>query len=150
MPRVRPTNRLLIMFSNDCHETRILIDTCFVPTELKPNTDHRCLTKTPLNARFNEHECTYCRPSCASLVDPSKECTLECWYGCQCLPGFVLNDQGICVPPEKCQASRLRAAYGPWAKPPPVYPPGQRPPVYPPGPRRPGRTPTHPRGFGKR
>ncbi|GBP26744.1 von Willebrand factor [Eumeta japonica] len=54
----------------------------------------------PPNSLYNECG-TACPRTCANK-DKRLACTAQCVPGCFCLPGFVLNDSGACVPEAFC------------------------------------------------
>ncbi|KFD68317.1 hypothetical protein M514_03048, partial [Trichuris suis] len=55
------------------------------------------------NERF-----TYCGTACPRTCDDvrhpdyNKQCTMECVIGCQCEPGYVLNEENRCVMKSHC------------------------------------------------
>lgn len=52
-----------------------------------------------------EHEvfvnCTGCQPTCLN-PNNTENCSVPCIPGCICIPGYLRNDTGICVPQEQC------------------------------------------------
>jgi len=42
-----------------------------------------------------------CAPTCAN-PNPSPVCTKQCIVGCFCKPGFLKNEQGVCIQSENC------------------------------------------------
>jgi hypothetical protein len=49
-----------------------------------------------------------CAPTCAN-PHPGSMCTKQCVVGCFCKPGFLKNEQGVCVQAENCGASAADA-----------------------------------------
>ncbi|SPP76371.1 hemocytin [Drosophila guanche] len=66
-------------------------------------TVKECAVKCPMGQIFDE-----CGDGCALTCDdlPSKgSCNRECVEGCRCPHGEYINDQGECVPKQKCHCS---------------------------------------------
>ncbi|XP_025158339.1 chymotrypsin inhibitor-like isoform X1 [Harpegnathos saltator] len=63
-------------------------------------------------ATSEDHEClenqkwetcgTACPLTCDSFLEPQVACTLQCVIGCQCIHGFVLDSNKICINSTLC------------------------------------------------
>ncbi|GFT23116.1 hypothetical protein NPIL_74611 [Nephila pilipes] len=53
---------------------------------------------------MNEHFVDCFNP-CNTCAHRDVQCSIVCAPGCDCLPGHLRNDSGVCIPQELCRAS---------------------------------------------
>ncbi|CAO1396939.1 unnamed protein product [Diamesa tonsa] len=82
----------------------IKIEKCPISTCKDPNSEHNtCGSSCRCDDRNSyANECgSACEASCKN-PNPKGPCPDVCVRGCFCKPGFLKNDQGVCVPVEEC------------------------------------------------
>ncbi|XP_075462330.1 zonadhesin-like [Ascaphus truei] len=64
-------------------------------------TDVSCPPNTKYGCKRN------CFGNCDNLNSTTEACILSCWFGCDCIDGYVFKsrESNVCVPPSQCNVS---------------------------------------------